>query len=134
MAEIARSWRESPRRLKLALIAAPAAWAMQLILSWIVVSFSCAEGATATPIGESATRAVLVAFDVVALLICVSALAVGLAAWRGMSKDAGITAVHGREPADFLAAAALLVAAVFTMAALLQAVPTFSLPVCSTFQ
>lgn len=131
MIEAARS---PSRSLTFAILGAPAAWGLQLFLSWMVTSSSCAEGATATPIGVGATRILLVSFDVAAILVCVAALWVGFGAWRRISGDSAITAVHGREPSDFLSAIALFIAVVFTMATFLQAIPSFSLPVCSTFQ
>jgi hypothetical protein len=76
-------------------------------------------------------RGTEIGISAVALLVAVSALRVGLEAWRG-SGDRSIAAVDGRATADFLAAVALLVSVLFTLGILWAALSVFVLSPCES--
>lgn len=114
------------------IFAAPVAFGIQEILSWLVSSGACPSG-NPTPIGGTAlfanTRAILWGIAAGALVVAAVGLWIGIAAWR-QSQDPSFLSIRARRRADYLAAAAMLVSAVFLIAILWQTVGVFVLPAC----
>lgn len=119
-------------RFWFAIVVPPAAWILQLVISWLVDYSVCGIGQEPRSNPGSA-RAVLLTVDVLAVLVCAAAVWVGVTQWR-RSRDVGLTAVHAQEPGDFLKALALLVSLTFLAATLLQLLPTLFLPVCGSIR
>lgn len=119
----------SPARVWIAMLAAPAAWAAQGLLGWLVASLGCVPG-DAGWLSPPTAHALELGISAAALAVAGAALAIGWAAWRGGARAAAD--VQGRARPDFLAATAMLVSAVFVIAVALAAMPQFVLPMCET--
>lgn len=118
------------RRLWLALVCAPLAWALQGLLGWYVSGSACADrDASWGSLGGGGVRAVEIGISAIALAIALACFLTGLRAFQA-SADRAVTAIHARARADFLAAAALLISAVFALGIVWAALPSFILPVC----
>lgn len=114
------------------IFAAPCAFGIQEMLSWLISSGACASG-NPTGIGGHAlfthTRVILWAIAAGAFLAAAAALWIGIAAWR-QSQDPSVLSIRARHRSDYLAAAAMLVSAVFLIGILWQTVGVFVLPEC----
>jgi hypothetical protein len=114
------------------IFAAPVAFAIQELLNWLISSGACPSGNPADIGGMplfTGTRAILWAVGAAALVIAAVALLIGIGAWR-RSQDPSFLSIRGRLRSDYLAAAAMLVSAVFLIAILWQTVGIFVLPEC----
>ncbi len=128
----------SPPGLKIwyGIIGAPLAFSLLELLGWLLSSGSCPRG---SPAGYGGTailsnpRAILIPVAAAAVLLSLGALAVGIGEWR-RSRDEGVTHILGEWRSDFLAAAAMLVSAVFTLAVLMMSIPIFWLPQCQVMR
>lgn len=114
------------------IFAAPIAFGVQEILNWLISSGACPSG-DPTDIGGSAlftnTRAILWGIAAGASVAAAVALWIGISAWL-QSQDPSFLSIRARRRADYLAAAAMLVSAVFLIAILWQTVGVFVLPEC----
>lgn len=114
------------------IFAAPVAFGIQEMLNWLISSGACPSG-NPTSIGGVALftniRAILCVVGGAALVSAAVALGIGIAAWRH-SQDPSFLSIQGRQRADYLAAAAMLVSAVFIIAILWQMVGLLLLPQC----
>ncbi len=119
-------------RIWYGIIGAPAAFSIEELLGWLLSSGTCPrgspEGYGGFPVLTNG-REIMFAVAAAALLVSLGALLVGVAEWR-RSRDTGITSIKGTLRPDFLAAAAMLVSFVFTLAVLWMSVPIFWLPQC----
>lgn len=110
-------------------VGAPAAWAMQGVVGWLLAEWICrgtaSGGGSSNPMFWTALLISIAAF-----VIALGSFAVGVRAWRGSTTDRGVTGVYGRARPDFLAATAVLVSFVFALAIVLAAIPLFVLPIC----
>ncbi|HEX5206890.1 MAG TPA: hypothetical protein VFW10_03745 [Steroidobacteraceae bacterium] len=114
------------------IFAAPVAFGIQELLNWLISSGACPSGNPADIGGMplfTGTRAILWAVGAAALVIAAVALLIGIGAWR-RSQDPSFLSIRGRLRSDYLAAAAMLVSAVFLIAILWQTVGIFVLPEC----
>jgi len=120
------------RRMWFGILGAPFAWAAQGLLGWFIASAGCGRApAAARWLTDAGVRGTEIGISVVALLVAISALNVGLQAWRN-SADRSIAAVDGRATADFLAAVALVVSVLFTLGILWAALSAFVLSPCES--
>ncbi len=119
-------------RMGFGILGAPFAWAAQGLLGWFIASGGCGrEPAAARWLTDAGVRGTEIGISVVALVLALSALRVGIEAWRN-STDRSIGAIDGRATADFLAAVALLVSVLFTLGILWAALSAFVLSPCES--
>lgn len=124
----------SPPGLKIwyGILGGPVAFALMEGLGWLVSAATCPGG---NPLGYgghpmlSNGNEILYAVFGAMLLVSVGAFLVGLSEWR-RTRDAGVTSIQGLLRPDFLAATAMLVSAVFTLAVLWMCIGLFWLPSC----
>jgi hypothetical protein len=121
-----------PASIWYGIFAGPVAFGMQEIASWLISSGACPSGSP-SGIGGSAlfsnSRAILWGLAAGAFLLTAVALWIGIAAWR-QSQDPSFLSIRARGRPDYLAAAAMLVSAVFLIAILWQTVGVFVLSAC----
>lgn len=114
------------------IFAAPVAFGIQELLDWLISSGACPSGNPADIGGMplfTGTRAILWGVGAGALVIAAVALWIGMGAWL-RSEDPSFLSIRARLRPDYLAAAAMLVSAVFLIAILWQTVGVFVLPEC----
>ena len=114
------------------IFAAPVAFGIQELLNWLISSGACPSGNPADIGGIplfTGTRAILWGIGAGALVIAGVALWIGIGAWL-RSEDPSFLSIRARLRPDYLAAAAMLVSAVFLIAILWQTVGVFVLPEC----
>jgi hypothetical protein len=119
-------------RLWYGIFAAPVAFGAQEMLDWLISSGACPSGAPADVGGVplfAHTRAILWMIGAGAFVAALAALWVGIDAWR-QSQDPSLLSIRAQRRTDYLAAAAMLVSAVFLIAILWQVVAVFVLPKC----
>ena len=112
--------------------AAPVAFGIQEILNWPISSGACPSGNPADIGGVplfTHIRPALWVIGALAFVAAAVALWIGIGAWR-QSHDPSFLSIRGRLRSDYLAAAAMLVSAVFLVAILWQTVGVFVLPEC----
>lgn len=118
------------------ILGAPVAFGIQELLGWLISSGACPSGSPAGVGGIplfTNTRAILWVIDAVALVIALGALWVGIAVWR-RSQDPSFFSIRAQLRPDYMAAAAMLVSAVFTIAILWESAVAFVLPQCETMR
>jgi hypothetical protein len=121
----ARQAPRHPLRVAFALGAAPLAWAAQGLLGWYLSSRGC----PAPEHEGGALRAVQVVANIAFVLLALLALLAGMQRWRALRADERADRVpHDR--AAFLAAATVLVSAVFLLAVAWASIAPFVLPRC----
>ena len=136
-AEIAAA-RALPPRLRVwyGIAGAPVAFAIVELLGWLVSGATCPGGRAAErgglPMLSNAYPILYAVFGAM-LLVSLGAFFVGLSEWR-RSRDAGVTSIEGRLRPDFLAAAAMLVSAIFALGVLWMCIPLFWLPQCEVMR
>jgi hypothetical protein len=114
------------------IFAAPIAFGIQEMLSWLISSGACPSGNPASIGGHplfTHTRPILWAIAAAALVAAIVALGIGVGAWR-RSQDPSFLSIRARRRSDYLAVAAMFVSAVFLIAILWQTVGVFVLPDC----
>jgi hypothetical protein len=114
------------------IFAAPIAFGIQEILNWLISSGACPSGNPADIGGKAlftSTRAILWGIAAGALVAAAVALWIGISAWL-QSQDPSFLSIRARRRANSLAAATMLVSAVFLIAILWQTVGVFVLPEC----
>lgn len=114
------------------IFAAPVAFGIQEILSWLISSGACPSGNPADIGGHplfTHVRPILWAIAAAALVAAAVALGIGIGAWR-RSQDPSFLSIRARRRSDYLAVAAMLVSAVFLIAILWQTAGVFVLPEC----
>jgi hypothetical protein len=118
------------------LFGAPAAWSLQLLVSYALVAHGC------YPRSVPLTAPLVGGVRTIALVASLAALAVGLAAgatawrsWRASCHehrgDHSALLEIGEGRTRFMALAGMLVAAVFLLAIVMNAVPLFLVPACA---
>lgn len=119
-------------RIWYGIFAAPVAFGIQEVLSWLISSGACPSG---NPAGISGSplftnpRTLLWGIAAGALVAAVVALWIGISAWR-QSQDPSFLSIRAQGRPDYMAAAAMLVSAVFLIAILWQTVGVFVLSDC----
>lgn len=119
-------------RIWYGIFAAPIAFGLQEMLDWLISSGACPSGAPSDVGGVplfTNTRAILWAIGAAAVVAAAAALWVGITAWR-QSHDPSFLSIRAQRRSDYLAAAAMLMSAVFLLAILWQTVAVFALPTC----
>lgn len=119
-------------RIWYGILGAPVAFGIQEVLSWLISSGACPSGSPADIGGVplfTDTRAILWGIAAAAFVIALGALWVGISSWR-RSEDPSFLSIRARLRPDYMAAAAMLVSAVFTIAILWEAAIIFVLPQC----
>jgi divalent metal cation (Fe/Co/Zn/Cd) transporter len=119
-------------RIWYGIFAAPVAFGIQEMLDWLISSGACPSGAPADVGGLplfTHTRAILWAIGAGAFVASLAALWVGIDAWR-QTHDPSFLSIRAHGRTDYLAAAAMLVSAVFLIAILWQVIAVFVLPQC----
>ncbi|HEX3843749.1 MAG TPA: hypothetical protein VHV80_05270 [Steroidobacteraceae bacterium] len=122
----------APASIWYGIFAAPVAFGIQEMLDWLISSGACPSGNPADIGGMplfTSTRAILWGIGAAALVIAAVALGIGIGAWR-QSHDPSFLSIRARQRPDYLAAAAMLVSAVFLIAILWQTIGVFVLPEC----
>lgn len=117
-----------PARVWFAMLAAPAAWALQQWAIWFLDTHACSD-ARPWHFTQSSARWIEVGAHAVALALAVAALIAGVGAWR-RSHDPGVAHVHAYSRPDYMAAIALFVAASFALAVFWALWPAFILTPC----
>jgi hypothetical protein len=107
---------------------APAAWIAQELAGWYLANHGCVDaGVTAS--APPGMRSWQIAMNALSLLVAIASLATGVRQWRarriGTEQPA---AVDDRR--SFLAAAAMLVSAVFLLAIGWASIAAFAIPLC----
>jgi hypothetical protein len=121
---------QSPSLLWFGVLGAPFAWALQGLLGWFVAAGGCGHANPSVRwLSDAGVRGAEMVISLIALLIALGALGVGIRAWRA-SADRSLLAVHARARPDFVAAAALLISAVFVLAIVWAGLADFILPAC----
>ena len=119
-------------RIWYGIFAAPVAFGLQEMLNWLISSGACPSGAPADVGGVpffTNTRVILWGIGAAAFVAGLVGLWIGITAWR-QSHDPSFLSIRAHRRADYLAAAAMLVSAVFLIAILWQTVAIFVLPEC----
>lgn len=119
-------------RIWYGIFAAPVAFGLQEMLDWLISSGACPSGAPSDVGGVplfTNTRVILAVIGAAAIIAAAAALWVGVSAWRE-SHDPSFLSIKAHRRTDYLAAAAMLVSAVFLLAILWQIVAVFALPTC----
>jgi len=119
-------------RIWYGILGAPVAFGLQEMLDWLISSGACPSGAPADVGGVpliNNSRAILFAIGAAAVIAAVVALWIGVTDWR-RSQDPSFLSIRAHRRTDYLAAAAMLVSAVFLIAILWQTVAIFVLPKC----
>ncbi len=114
------------------IFAGPVAFGIQEIASWLISSGACPSGNSAGIGGNArftSTLAILLGIAGAAVVIAIVAFWIGISAWLQSQDPSFLSIRAGRRP-DYLAAAAMLVSAVFLIAILWQTVGVFVLPAC----
>jgi hypothetical protein len=119
-------------RVWFAILAPPAAWAVQQWAIWFLDSYACTQSRVWS-LSRGAAHAAEIFVSVIALLVALAALAVAIRAWRE-SQDPGVAQVHGRARPDFMAATALFVSASFTLGVFWAGWPPLILRACEPFR
>ncbi len=124
----------SPPGLKIwyGILGGPIAFALMEGLGWLVSASTCPGGSSSGYGGSpilSNGKAILYAVFGAMLIVSVGAFLAGVSEWR-RTRDAGITSIQGLMRPDFLAAAAMLVSAAFTLGVLWMCIGLFWLPPC----
>lgn len=128
----------SPPGLKIwyGILGGPLAFALMEGLGWLVSAATC-PGGNPSGSGGSAMlsdgKAILYAIFAAMLLLSFGAFLAGVSEWR-RSRDGGVTSIQGLLRPDFLAAAAMLVSAVFTLGVLWMCIGLFWLPQCEVMR
>ncbi len=123
-------------RIWYGILGAPIAFSILEVLGWLLDSGSCPAGSPEGYGGVPAvtgTRGVLIGVAVAALLVSLGSLLVGVGEWR-RSHDAAFTSIKSYLRPDFLAAAAMLVSAIFALGIVLLAIPIFWLGNCQVMR
>jgi hypothetical protein len=121
-----------PASIWYGIFAAPVAFGLQEMLSWLISSGACPSGNPADIGGNAlftSTRGALSSIAAVAFVAAAVAFFIGLRAWL-KSQDRSFLSIQARWRPDYLAAAAMLLSAVFLIAILWQTVGVFVLPLC----
>ena len=108
---------------------APVAWFTQELLGWLVASQGCAQPDRAAILSPAAMRITEIAIAIVALVVALLALRQGVVAWRHAG-DARFRALHAGNRPTFLAAAGIIVSAVFVVGIVWAGLSAALLPVC----
>ena len=114
------------------ILGAPLAFTLMEGLGWLVSASSCPGGSSAGYGGHamlSNAKVILYAVFGAMLLVSLGAFFAGVSEWR-RSRDADLTSIQGLLRPDFLAAAAMLVSAVFTLGVLWMFIGLAWLPQC----
>lgn len=118
------------------ILGAPVAFGTFELLGWLLASGTCPSGSPAgyggMPVLTNA-RETLYAVFAAALLVSVGSFYVGVSEWS-RTRDAAIKTIEGRLRPEFLAAAAMLVSAIFALGVLWMAIPLFWLPQCEVMR
>jgi len=124
-----------PPRLWFAVLGAPAAWAAQGLLGWLVALGACGhQGDASTPwLSPSGLRGVEIVISAVALIVAASALSFGLKAWHRSGNRVGAP-VQASAPYDFLASIAVLGGVAFLLGIVWGTLPIFMLSVCEAMR
>ena len=114
---------------------APAAWALQIIVTYALVAHFCFphDRPRLTPTFE-ALRATGIVVSVIVLVVTLLALATAVRSWRAMRHGQGAERVEqlevGEGRARFMAFAGVLLSAVFLFAVLMNALPLITNAMC----
>jgi hypothetical protein len=131
------TYAESPppprARTWFALLAPPAAWALQLAAGAVLTGIACERGAIPAHLGNAGLRTLELAISGALLATTVACLVIGLRAFRSSGEES-ILAVQGRTRPEYLATLALFVSAIFTLAIIHAALPQAMLPLCETMR
>lgn len=114
------------------ILGGPIAFALMQGLGWLVSAATCPGGSPAGYGGSPMLtngKAILYAVFAAMLIVSLGAFLAGVSEWR-RTRDAGITSIQGFLRPDFLAAAAMLVSAIFTLGVLWMFIGLVWLPTC----
>ncbi len=123
-------------RIWYGILGAPIAFSILEVLGWLLDAGTCPQGSPEGYGGMpvvTGTHGVLMGLAVAALLVSLGSLLVGVGEWR-RSHDVALTAINSYLRPDFLAAAAMLVSGIFTLAVVLLAIPIFWLGNCQVMR
>lgn len=96
-------------RLWFPLVVAPAAWAAQGGLGWLLGARVC------DPLSTSAARGLIALVSVAMLLLVLVATLMAARTWRTVSPEASLTAAQAWDRTEFLAAGGLFVSSLFAL-------------------
>jgi hypothetical protein len=119
-------------RVWFAILAPPAAWAVQQWAVWFLDSYACTQSRP-WALTRAAAHAAEIAVSGVALLIALVALALALSAWR-RSRDPSVAQMHGRARPDFMAGTALIISALFSLGVFWAGWPSLILSACEPYR
>ena len=114
-------------RLWFGLVAAPAAWAVQGALGWLIEMRTC-EAAAASP--TMGLRLVIAVLGLAALLIALTGAVIAYRSWRRLSAEPSLSHAQGHARAEFMALGGVLVSAVFAVGILWAWLPPLLVDAC----
>ncbi|MCB1669555.1 MAG: hypothetical protein R3F41_06735 [Gammaproteobacteria bacterium] len=110
------------------LFAAPAAWLLQLLVSWLRLDHACTRDKVAASL-----RWQQIGISGVALLFALAALVIGFQLYRYHTRN-GQDRLQGLSRPAFLALASIFVSATFLLGIVWAAWPGFTLPLCEAMR
>ena len=126
----------APLPMLFALLGAPAAWMLELLINFAVTSYVCYPGISGTTVAAAPgwLQAVVIAANIVALAIAIAALLVGMGLARRTRDEhrqrSGGVMDAGEGRTRFLAVWGLFTAMVFIVAVLANTFSLFLVPIC----
>ncbi|HEX4339950.1 MAG TPA: hypothetical protein VH062_28780 [Polyangiaceae bacterium] len=106
-------------------LGAPLAWALQLVLGWLVSAAACCTRLSPPSLSATGARNAELGITAAALLVAITCTVTGARRRRG-----SIDTRHGGELPDFLASISWLLGLIITLAILWAGVAALVLPVC----
>lgn len=122
--------------LNFGLLAAPSAWALQLLINYAASSYACFPGGSPGSASGTGVWTALLIVELVALIVAVAGAAV---AWRSWNITRHETSGHAQEMVDvghgrtrFLAMWGLLISIGFSLAIVFSLAGLFMVPLCGS--
>jgi hypothetical protein len=123
--------RVPPSRLWFGVSAAAIAWAIQELLSIVIASLACDNGAYVwTRLSAGGVRALLAVITLGLLAVTVTAGFTSFRTWRSLSAQRQLIRAEGRSREEFMALIGVFVSAVFVAGILWAGIPLIMIALC----
>jgi hypothetical protein len=120
-----------PRRLRVALIAGPSAWGVQLLGGWLVEGAACHDRHPALALNAAGVRLLEIVLLVAALAVALAALRIGWTAWQ-QARVEPVSRLLASERPEFVAVATTFVSAACVLAVVWAGLAPIVLPMCES--